>query len=80
MGHPERAMYSMITPHLTSAFAMFCFFAAFYMVFLMLECWFGFRADNVLRARNSTGLKAAVFPGGTLWSAAPPAQARALGG
>ena len=30
LGHAERSYYSMITPHLTSAFAMFGFFAAFY--------------------------------------------------
>jgi Ni/Fe-hydrogenase subunit HybB-like protein len=32
LGHPERSIYSMITPHLTSAFAMFGFFAAFYTI------------------------------------------------
>jgi Ni/Fe-hydrogenase subunit HybB-like protein len=46
LGHPERAMNAMITPHLSSAFAMFGFFAAFYVVLLMLECWFVFRADE----------------------------------
>jgi formate-dependent nitrite reductase membrane component NrfD len=68
LGHPERSYYSMITPHLTSAFAMFGFFAAFYMVLLMLECWFVFRKDNVERARNSTGLKRAFYRAVTLWS------------
>ncbi len=68
LGHPERSMYSMITPHLTSAFAMFGFFAAFYMVLLMLECWFVFRADNVKQARNSTGIKRTFYRAVTLWS------------
>jgi Ni/Fe-hydrogenase subunit HybB-like protein len=68
LGHPERSMYSMITPHLTSAFAMFGFFAAFYMVLLTLECWFVFRVDNVVRAMNSTGLKRAFYRAVTLWS------------
>lgn len=68
LGHPERAMESMITPHLTSAFAMFGFFAAFYTLLLTLECWFVFRADNVMRARNSTGLKRAFYRTITLWS------------
>jgi len=68
LGHPERAMNSMITPHLSSAFAMFGFFAAFYVVLLFLECWFAFRADNVARARNSTGLVRAFYRALTLWS------------
>ncbi len=68
LGHPERAMNSMITPHLTSAFAMFGYFAAFYTVLLVLECWFVFRADNVVRANNSTGLTRAFYRAVTLWS------------
>ena len=43
LGHPERAFNSMITPHLTSAMAMFGYFASFYVVLLMLEGWFVFR-------------------------------------
>jgi Ni/Fe-hydrogenase subunit HybB-like protein len=68
LGHPERSIYSMITPHLTSAFAMFGFFAAFYMVLLILECWFVFRSDNVERAGSSTGLKRSFYRAVTLWS------------
>jgi Ni/Fe-hydrogenase subunit HybB-like protein len=68
LGHPERAMNAMITPHLSSAFAMFGFFAAFYVVLLMLECWFVFRADNVARAKSSTGLLREFYRALTLWS------------
>jgi Ni/Fe-hydrogenase subunit HybB-like protein len=68
LGHPERAMNSMITPHLSSAFAMFGFFAAFYVVLLALECWFAFRVDNVARANNSTGLLREFYRAITLWS------------
>jgi Ni/Fe-hydrogenase subunit HybB-like protein len=78
LGHPERSMYSMITPHLTSAFAMFGFFAAFYMVLLMLECWFVFRVDNVERARKSTGISRAFYRAITLWSDDTSPEARAL--
>ncbi|NCF63246.1 MAG: polysulfide reductase [Gammaproteobacteria bacterium] len=78
LGHPERSMYSMITPHLTSAFAMFGFFAAFYMVLLVLECWFVFRADNVERARSSTGLTRAFYRAVTLWSDDLSPRARSL--
>jgi Ni/Fe-hydrogenase subunit HybB-like protein len=68
LGHPERAFNAMITPHLSSAFAMFGFFAAFYVVLLALECWFAFRADNVARARRSTGLLRTFYRAITLWS------------
>ncbi|HLF32319.1 MAG TPA: NrfD/PsrC family molybdoenzyme membrane anchor subunit [Xanthomonadales bacterium] len=80
LGHAERAMNSMITPHLTSAFAMFGFFAAFYMVLLILECWFVFRVDNVVRAQNSTGLARAFYRAVTLWSDDVSPNARAIDG
>ncbi|MBV8209734.1 MAG: polysulfide reductase NrfD [Mycobacterium sp.] len=47
LGHPERAFNAMITPHLTSAFAIFGFAAAFYVLLLMLENWFVFRPQLV---------------------------------
>jgi len=78
LGHPERAFNSMITPHLTSAFAMFGFFAAFYTVLLGLECWFVFRPDNVERARASTGLKRAFYRAVSLWSDDLSPTARAI--
>ena len=68
LGHAERSYLSMVTPHLTSAFAMFGFFAAFYTILLVLECWFVFRADNVARAQNSTGLTRSFYRAVTLWS------------
>jgi Ni/Fe-hydrogenase subunit HybB-like protein len=68
LGHPERSYLSMVTPHLTSAFAMFGFFAAFYTVLLILECWFVFRPDNVVRANTSTGWRRAFYRAVTLWS------------
>jgi len=76
LGHPERAFNAMITPHLSSAFAMFGFFAAFYVVLLALECWFVFRVDNVARANSSTGLLRAFYRAITLWSDDVSAKAR----
>ncbi len=76
LGHPERAMNAMITPHLSSAFAMFGFFAAFYVVLLLLECWFVFRVDNVARAQSSTGLLRIFYRAITLWSDDVSAKAR----
>jgi Ni/Fe-hydrogenase subunit HybB-like protein len=68
LGHPERAFNAMITPHLTSAFAMFGFFAAFYVCLVALESWFAFRADNVARAKSSTGVRRLFYRAMTLWS------------
>jgi Ni/Fe-hydrogenase subunit HybB-like protein len=68
LGHPERALNATVTPHLTSAFAMFGYFAAFYIILLLLECWFVFRQDNVMRARYSTGIKRFFYRAVTLWS------------
>ena len=78
LGHPERAMNSMITPHLTSAFAMFGYFAAFYTVLLILECWFVFRTDNVARTQKSTGLIRTFYRAAALWSDDVSPRARAI--
>jgi predicted membrane protein len=55
LGHPERAFNSMTTPHLTSAMAMFGFFASFYVGLLILEGWFAYRPYIVEQARRRTG-------------------------
>jgi Ni/Fe-hydrogenase subunit HybB-like protein len=57
LGHPERAFNAMITPHLTSAFAIFGYAAAFYVTLLMLENWFVFRPQFV--ALGKTGWRPA---------------------
>jgi Ni/Fe-hydrogenase subunit HybB-like protein len=56
LGHPERAFNSTITPHLTSAMAMFGFFASFYVALLILEGWFAYRPFIVDQAQKMTGL------------------------
>lgn len=78
LGHAERSYLSMVTPHLTSAFAMFGFFAAFYTLLLILEVWFVFRADNVARAQDSTGIKRAFYRAITLWSDDVSPRARVI--
>jgi Ni/Fe-hydrogenase subunit HybB-like protein len=78
LGHAERSYLSMVTPHLTSAFAMFGFFAAFYTIILALEVWFVFRADNVARAQNSTGLARTFYRAITLWSDDVSPRARVI--
>jgi len=56
LGHAERAFNSTITPHLTSAMAMFGFFASFYVGLLILEGWFAYRPFIVEQAQKRSGL------------------------
>jgi len=56
LGHPERAMNAVLTPHWTSAMAAFGYFAGFYMILLTLEVWFMFRPYFVRQAQRKTGL------------------------
>ena len=78
LGHPERAFNAMITPHLTSAFAMFGFFAAFYIILVSLESWFAFRVDNVARSKSPNRLKRFFYRTLTLWSDDVSERARAF--
>lgn len=57
LGHPERSWEMLVTPHPTSAMAMFGFVYLWYlMVVLVLEIWFDYRQELVLKARASTGI------------------------
>jgi Ni/Fe-hydrogenase subunit HybB-like protein len=56
LGHPERAFNAMITPHTTSAFAVFGYAAAFYVILLTIETWFVFRPQVVQKAQQQTGV------------------------
>ena len=56
LGHPERAFNATITPHLTSAMAMFGFFASFYVALLLVEGWFANRPYIVEQAQKRTDL------------------------
>ena len=55
LGHAERALNSMITPHWTSAFAVFGYAAGFYVILLMLETWFVYRPYIVQQAQRGKG-------------------------
>ena len=61
LGHPERALENLLTPHLTSAMAMFGYFATFYIFLLMVETWFAFRPYIVEQAQKKTGLLSPVY-------------------
>lgn len=56
LGHPERAFNAMITPHTTSAFAIFGYAAASYVLLLLLENWFVFRPHIVQQAQRTKGV------------------------
>jgi Ni/Fe-hydrogenase subunit HybB-like protein len=68
LGHPERAFNNLLTPHWTSAMAMFGYFASFYIVLLLLETWFAFRPYIVEQAQRRKGLTGAFYRALTLGS------------
>jgi predicted membrane protein len=69
LGHPERSLEMFITPHTTSAMAMFGFVYIWYlMAVLVLEIWFDYRRDLVQTWQTSTGVKRWLYGALTLWS------------
>ena len=61
LGQPLRAFNAMITPHLTSAFAIFGFAALFYVILLTLENWFVFRDQIVALGKTGPRFLRPVF-------------------
>jgi Ni/Fe-hydrogenase subunit HybB-like protein len=56
LGHPERSFEMYLTPHRSSAMAMFGFVYLWYLtVVLLLEIWLEYRADIVRFAQTRTG-------------------------
>jgi predicted membrane protein len=69
LGHPERSFEMYLTPHTTSAMAMFGFVYLWYLlVVLVVEIWLEYRRDLVLVWRESRGLKRLVYGALTLGS------------
>ena len=69
LGHPERSFEMYLTPHTTSAMAMFGFVYLWYlMIVLLLEIWLDYRKDLVLARRASRGLKRLMYTVLTLGS------------
>ncbi len=69
LGHPERSLEMYLTPHLTSAMAMFGFVYLWYLlVVLAIEIWLDYRRDIVLAARSSRGVKGLFYRALTLGS------------
>ena len=62
LGHPERSMEMYLTPHRSSAMAMFGFVYLWYlMVVLLLEIWLEYRADIVHLAGTTTGFRRVLY-------------------
>src|SRR3954453_20023768 len=58
LGHPERSLEMYLTPHTSSAMAMFGFVYLWYlMVSRLLEIWLDYRADIVRYSQTTTGLE-----------------------
>jgi Ni/Fe-hydrogenase subunit HybB-like protein len=69
LGHPERSLEMYLTPHTTSAMAMFGFVYLWYlMVVLVLEIWLDYRREIVLKWRASQGWLRVVYGAMALWS------------
>ena len=62
LGHPERSFEMYLTPHRSSAMAMFGFVYLWYLaVVLLLEIWLEYRAEIVRLAQTRTGLSRFVY-------------------
>lgn len=62
LGHPMRAYEIMITPHSSSAMAIFGFVYLWYlMAVLLLEIWFDYRRDFVIWSREKKGPMKTVY-------------------
>jgi Ni/Fe-hydrogenase subunit HybB-like protein len=69
LGHPERSYEMYLTPHRTSAMAMFGFVYLWYlMAVLVLEIWLDYRRDIVLLSKSTTGWKRLLYRMMTLGS------------
>ncbi len=69
LGHPERSYEMYLTPHRTSAMAMFGFVYLWYlMAVLVLEIWLDYRRDIVLLSQSTTGWKRVLYRMMTLGS------------
>src|SRR5215475_8833421 len=69
LGHPERSLEMYLTPHTSSAMAMFGFVYLWYLtVVLLLEIWLDYRGDIVRLSQTSTGLMRVIYKALTLGS------------
>src|SRR5271166_5494700 len=69
LGHPERSFEMYLTPHTSSAMAMFGFVYLWYLLaVLVLEIWLDYRRDIVVLSQSTAGWKRLVYRALTLGS------------
>ncbi len=79
LGHPERSFEMYLTPHRSSAMAMFGFVYLWYLtVVLLLEIWLEYRAEIVALAQSATGPKRWIYRALTLGSYNVSPEARRI--
>jgi predicted membrane protein len=62
LGHPERSLEMYLTPHRSSAMAMFGFVYLWYlMAVLLLEIWLDYRRDIVMKSQTETGVTRLIY-------------------
>src|SRR5450755_165970 len=62
LGHPERSFEMYLTPHKSSAMAMFGFVYLWYlMIVLLMEIWLEYRKEIVQKSQSETGIKRLVY-------------------
>jgi Ni/Fe-hydrogenase subunit HybB-like protein len=62
LGHPERSLEMYLTPHTTSAMAMFGFVYLWYlMVVLVVEIWLEYRRDIVIAWQRASGVRRLAY-------------------
>lgn len=61
LGHPERALNVMITPHFRSAIAGFGFIYTFYLIVLVLEILVSYREDIISNYKTSVDMPRRAF-------------------
>lgn len=79
LGHPERSFEMYLTPHRSSAMAMFGFVYLWYlMVVLLLEIWLDYRADIVRLSQTTQGPLRWIYKIATLGSDNVSARSREI--
>src|SRR5271165_3149437 len=69
LGRPERSLEMYLTPHRSSAMAMFGFVYMWYLMgVLVVEIWLDYRSDIVVMAETTTGWKRWIYRALTLGS------------
>lgn len=79
LGHPERSFEMYLTPHASSAMAMFGFVYLWYLLaVLVLEIWLDYRRDIVVLSQTTTGWRRLLYRMLTLGSTNVSARSLAI--